>query len=48
MIVDSGGSVYEMRTHTRVRVRRVKCVFSGCHGEVIYCLYFFHEEPFVI
>uniref|UniRef100_A0A0M3IMQ5 Vps8 domain-containing protein n=1 Tax=Ascaris lumbricoides TaxID=6252 RepID=A0A0M3IMQ5_ASCLU len=36
MIVDSGGSVYEMRTHTRVRVRRVKCVFSGCHGEVVY------------
>ncbi|VDM43800.1 unnamed protein product [Toxocara canis] len=36
MIVDSGGSVYEMRLHTRVRSRRVKCIFSGCHGEVVY------------
>ncbi|VDK18418.1 unnamed protein product [Anisakis simplex] len=36
MIVDSGGSVYEMRTHTRVRSARLKCVFSGCHGEVVH------------
>ncbi|EJD76304.1 hypothetical protein LOAG_16732 [Loa loa] len=34
--LDSGGSVYEMILPTTVRSRKTRCVFSGCHGEVVY------------
>ncbi|KAM3723608.1 Vacuolar protein sorting-associated protein [Dirofilaria immitis] len=34
--LDSGGSVYELTLPTAVRSRKTRCVFSGCHGEVVY------------
>ncbi|VDN02696.1 unnamed protein product [Thelazia callipaeda] len=34
--LDSGGSVYELRLSGAVLSRRIHCVFSGCHGEVVY------------
>uniref|UniRef100_A0A1I8EGR8 Vacuolar protein sorting-associated protein 8 central domain-containing protein n=1 Tax=Wuchereria bancrofti TaxID=6293 RepID=A0A1I8EGR8_WUCBA len=34
--LDSGGSVYELTLPTTVRSRKTRCIFSGCHGEVVY------------
>uniref|UniRef100_A0A915PZI9 Vacuolar protein sorting-associated protein 8 central domain-containing protein n=1 Tax=Setaria digitata TaxID=48799 RepID=A0A915PZI9_9BILA len=34
--LDSGGSVYDLMLSTAVRSRKTRCVFSGCHGEVVY------------
>ncbi|CAG9535287.1 unnamed protein product [Cercopithifilaria johnstoni] len=34
--LDSGGSVYELTLPTTVRSLKTRCVFSGCHGEVVY------------
>ncbi|VDK61099.1 unnamed protein product [Onchocerca ochengi] len=34
--LDSGGSVYELTLQTSIRSRKIRCIFSGCHGEVVY------------
>ncbi|VBB29510.1 unnamed protein product [Acanthocheilonema viteae] len=34
--LDNGGSVYELTLPTTVRSLKTRCVFSGCHGEVVY------------
>lgn len=37
IIVDSGGSVFELRLHRTISgalTSRLECIFSGCHGEV--------------
>ncbi|VDM72445.1 unnamed protein product [Strongylus vulgaris] len=38
LTLDSGGSVFEMHTRSRFRMgkARIRCIFSGCNGEVLH------------
>lgn len=39
VILDNGGSVYELRLPSAIRSRQLRCIFSGSNGEV-YFVYF--------
>ncbi|MFH4976713.1 hypothetical protein AB6A40_003422 [Gnathostoma spinigerum] len=46
--LNSGGSVFELVKHSRLKGRRIRCLFSGCHGEAVHLRLIANDSLLVI